>query len=375
MTAMDAERQGLFARVRDILIKPQETWARIAGETPGAELGAYVRPLAILGALAGLAGKLIYQGLTPLAAVAWNAISALLYIVFAIAGVMIAGVLIKFLARRFGAEPEPEREKQVAAYAATPIFVAALGALVPPAAPLLIIGAVVYAVVLSGMGVGALMPPKNPGRDTPRFTLAFAGAAGAAAALAVGFISPLLDDAREMLRNAIVGAQPATATSAVVVPRTPAERAVQRLAQSDGARALAAASRLEDQLPDLLPGGFRRQSASSEEGEHIRRADGVYRSGETTLSVTIIQFGEEADPSATADLINVNAAAADADQYRRAQTLDGRFFAERVGADRSRYVVIGRGVAMIAEGAVTIDQARAAVETIGVARLEAMFGR
>ena len=93
------------------------------------------------------------------------------------------------------------------------------------------------------------------------------------------------------------------------------------------------------------------------------------------MSVTIIQFGEEADPSATADLINVNAAAADADQYRRAQTLDGRFFAERVGADRSRYVVIGRGVAMIAEGAVTIDQARAAVETIGVARLEAMFGR
>jgi hypothetical protein len=46
-----------------------------------------------------------------------------------------------------------------------------------------------------------------------------------------------------------------------------------------------------------------------------------------------------------------------------------------VGAERARYVVIGRGVAMIAEGEVTIDQARAAVETIDLRRLESVFGR
>jgi hypothetical protein len=45
------------------------------------------------------------------------------------------------------------------------------------------------------------------------------------------------------------------------------------------------------------------------------------------------------------------------------------------GAERARYVVIGRGVAMIAEGEVTIDQARAAVETIDLRRLESVFGR
>ena len=55
--------------------------------------------------------------------------------------------------------------------------------------------------------------------------------------------------------------------------------------------------------------------------------------------------------------------------------VDGRFYAEEVRAGTSRYVVIGRGVIMIAEGGVTMDQARAAVETIGLQRLEALFGR
>src|SRR5690606_16116752 len=59
----------------------------------------------------------------------------------------------------------------------------------------------------------------------------------------------------------------------------------------------------------------------------------------------------------------------------RSQSIDGRLYAEDVGAQTARYVVIGRGVVMIAEGGVTMDQARAAVETIGLQRLEAMFGR
>ena len=61
--------------------------------------------------------------------------------------------------------------------------------------------------------------------------------------------------------------------------------------------------------------------------------------------------------------------------YNRTQAIDGRFYAEEVRAGSSRYVVIGRGVIMIAEGGVTMDQARAAVETIGLQRLEGMFGR
>jgi hypothetical protein len=50
-------------------------------------------------------------------------------------------------------------------------------------------------------------------------------------------------------------------------------------------------------------------------------------------------------------------------------------FAENVTGSHVRYVVIGRGVVMIAEGPVTVDRARAAVETIDLQRLEAMFSR
>jgi hypothetical protein len=46
-----------------------------------------------------------------------------------------------------------------------------------------------------------------------------------------------------------------------------------------------------------------------------------------------------------------------------------------VAGVNARYIVIGRGVAMIAEGGVTRDQARAAIETIDLQRLEAEFSR
>jgi hypothetical protein len=64
------------------------------------------------------------------------------------------------------------------------------------------------------------------------------------------------------------------------------------------------------------------------------------------------------------------------DGYARMQAIDGRIYFEAVNtsAPSARYAVVGRGIALSAEGTnITLDQARAAVETVGVQRLEREF--
>lgn len=81
MTMIDAgERPGLFARVRNILVRPQAEWERIASEDHAPLIGRYVLPLAVLGAIVGLAASIIYGGLLQLNAVLiWKVVIAALY--------------------------------------------------------------------------------------------------------------------------------------------------------------------------------------------------------------------------------------------------------------------------------------------------------
>lgn len=368
------ERPGLIARARDILIKPQSEWRRIASEEPAPLIGPYVTPLALLGAVAGFTAHVLYRGFKLDAALAWSAAASVLYIVFAIIGVLVAAFVINLLAPRFGAEKNGERARQLAAYSATPILIAALGALAPPVAGLLMGAGVIYAIVLVAMGVQELLPLKDPGNDVPRFAISFVASAALAAALFAMFIGPLIHSGREALTSAVETVAPPPAPPEL--PRlSAAETAIDRLSQSYATLLLADSARLEEQFPDSLPSGFARQSIAKAQGGGVSRADGVYRQGAATLTVSIIQYSANVEPAALATLLDVKPDGPSEGGYNRTQSIDGRFYAEEVRAGTSRYVVIGRGVIMIAEGGVTMDQARAAVETIGLQRLEALFGR
>ena len=373
--AMSGERPGLWARVPGMLMRPQAEWERIAGEEPTPLIGSYVAPLAIVGAIVGFAAGLLYSGFELNPALAWRGVTAALYVVFSALSVAVAAVLINILARRFGAEGVAGRARQLAAYAATPILIAAVGAaLAPPVALLVTLAGVVYALILLGMGVRRLMPMPDPENNVPRFAIAFALAALAVAALTGMFIAPLMSAGREAVVGAVASVAPERAAPEIE-SRPAVELAIQRLAESNGASVLTAPERLSEQLPDSLPGGFHRQSVAAAQRGGISRADGVYRDETTTLSVSIIQFASSVDAAAFAASLQIKTDNAGADGYVRTQRIDGRLFAEEVTPESSRYVVIGRGVAMIADGGVTVDQARAAVETIDLRRLEAMFGR
>lgn len=375
MDALSAgERPGLIARARDILIKPQSEWRRVASEEPAPLIGPYVAPLALLGALAGFAAHVVYRGFELDAALVWSAVASVLYILFAVLGVLVATFVINLLAPRFGAERNSDRARQLAAYSATPILIAALGALAPPVAGLLMGVGVIYAIVLVALGVQTLLPLNDPANNVPRFTISLVVSAAVVAVLCAMFIGPLLNSGRDAVTGAVETVAPPPA-SPEIPRRSAAEQAIDRLSQTYATLLLADPARLEEQFPDSLPSGFARQSIAKAQGGGVSRADGVYRQGDAPLSVSIIQYSANAEPAALATLLDVKPDGPTADGYNRTQSIDGRFYVEEVRAGTSRYVVIGRGVMMIAEGSVTMDQARAAVETIGLQRLEAMFGR
>jgi len=368
------ERSGLVARARDILIRPQSEWRRIAGEQPSPLMGPYIVPLAILGAVAGFGARLLYDGVTLNAALAWRGASAALYVLFAVLGVIAVAMIIRFFAKRFGAETEPGRAQQLAAYSATPILIAAVGALAGPAAPIFTAAGVAYALILLSIGVGQVLALPDAENNVPRFTLAVLVTSAVGAALATMLIGPLVNSGREALTGAVeAGAPPPAAPE--IAERSPAELAIERLTQGYGARVLTDPARLGEQYPDTLPGGLARQSVATAARGGVSRADAVYAREGASMRLSIIQLGATLDPVAGAALFDVAPDGAREGGYTRSQSIDGRFYVEAVEGEHVRYVVIGRGVAMIAEGDVTVDQARAAIETIDLARLEAAFGR
>jgi len=369
---LDGEPRGLIARVRGILVRPQSEWQRIAAEERAPLLGAYVAPLAIAGAVVGLAASFVYSRFALNPALAWKGIAAALYVVLAIVGVMAAGAVINFLIRRFGGEGDGWRAKQLAVYAATPILVASLGAIAPPVAAILMGVGVIYAFILLAIGVPRLMPLPDPENNVPRFTLAFGAVALGIAALAAAFIGPLVNTGREALLGAVQSVVPAP-PAPEIARGSAVEAAIDRLALSDGARVLVDPARLAEQFPESLPSGLARYSVATAKGGGVSRADAMYRRDGAELSVSIIQLATNVDPAGAAALFDIKPDAQQGDGYARTQAIDGRLFAEEVSGEIVRYIVIGRGIAMIASGSVTMDQARAAIETIDLQRLEATF--
>jgi uncharacterized protein YcfJ len=110
----------------------------------------------------------------------------------------------------------------------------------------------------------------------------------------------------------------------------------------------------------------------------MAQAEGVYRNGDAEIRLTVMQAGAMGALAGVAVGMNVQENRQDGDGYARTQTINGRIYSEAVNntSGSASYSVIGRGVAVTVEGTngVTLDQARAAVETIGVQRLERAFG-
>lgn len=370
----DAGPPTLFRRVRGILIAPAAEWRRIAEEEPTALLKAYVAPLAVVAAAAGALREVIGQGFTLGATWAWLPVAAALHVAFAVLGVMLVGWMANTLAPRFGGERNADRARQLAAYAATAALVAGATVIVPVVGPLLLMAGFVYSAILFGMGVRLLLP--MPQERVPTFALSVIGLTALIAAVTAMVVGPLLVRGRDALEAVTPAIATATATTAPPqeAQLSEVERALARLSQADAGRAPIDPARLEEQLPQTLPGGFALSAVSSGAPHGLPQAHGLYSDGTGSMSIQVVHLRAVSDIRAAAAVLDVSEATAGG--YVRRDHVDGRLFIERADGDRVQYVVIGRGVALRVEGAggVTLDRARSAVETIGVERLEHLFG-
>lgn len=370
--SLDGMRPSLVERVRGIIFDPQTEWRRIAGEEPAPLLMSYVIPLAALSALVGFVSTVLYSGFSIDAEIAWTGASAVLHVVSAVLGVAFAAMLINVLAPRFGGEANGVHAGQLAAYAATAMLISGVSVIVPFVAPIFLLAGLIYSIVLLSLGVRALM--SLPETKVVAFVMTFLAVAIVAAVIVIATAGPLLSSARAHVTGAaatLVSSQSAPAPE--IVQRSDAERAIASLVQTHSRRAVDPA-RLEEQFPRTLPSGFALQSSSSSAEGGIPRAEGVYRNGDAELKVSIVHLSDAANQAAITALLRVGEPRIDAVGYARTQTIDGRLYFEEASADASRYGVVARGIAVLAEGGVTPDQARAAIETLGVQRLEQMFG-
>jgi energy-converting hydrogenase Eha subunit A len=367
----EAGPQSWFGRVRGMLLAPQIEWRRIAQEEPAPLLGSYVAPLAALAAAAGVLKGLLDQFRLD-SSWSWLPISAALSVVFALLAVALIGRLANFFAPRFGGERNEGRARQLAAYAATAALVGGVTVIIPWIAPLLVLAGLAYSAILFGMGARAML--QMPEERVPAFLLSVLGAAALVAVIAAMLVNPLLERGRTALASVTPAiAAPTSATTPSAEPRR-SEVELARLARSGGSRAPIDPARLEEQLPQTLPGGFALSATSSGTPQGLPEARGIYASEGAVMAVQLVHLGAVTDFAAAAALLDVPEASAGG--YVRRDQTDGRLFVERAEGDAVQYVVIGRGVALRIEGSggVTVDRARSAVETLGIQRLEHLFG-
>jgi Yip1 domain len=159
--------QGIFARIKGILLSPKTEWPVIAAETKtaGEIYMGYVLPLVAIGVLATLIGTTVIGVSVPFignvrTGIVAGVFTAVLGFVFAFIGVWLISWLIDILAPTFGGQRDSLRALKVTAYCYTPAWIAGIFHIIPMLGILAIIGGL-YGLYLLYLGLPVLMrcPP------------------------------------------------------------------------------------------------------------------------------------------------------------------------------------------------------------------------
>lgn len=379
------DSSSLVSRVRAILLQPQQAWDEIAREPVERDvLRSYAVPLAAFSALCVAIGLVFFKWgaggflsqLNPVQALISGAFhfATLLIFVVALARVLDA------LAPSFGAAKNPENALRLSVYASTAAMVSGVFALHPSLGIFGVLG--LYSFVLLFIGLPRLMPGDADKRG-PYFAaaagvsigimLAVSLVLGAVRGPLVGMTAAVMAPIGQPTRGEAEGAQE------LAVPGGSIDlRALEQQARNyTRARTGIDPARLQSFLPATLPSGFARGELSSSATPGVSQASANYTNGDARMTVTITRMESGAPADALAGAANVQTNRRDANGFSRVETIDGRVYSEQVNeANRTAsYAVVGRGLVLSAEGTgVTSDQLRAAVETIGIQRIERAFG-
>jgi hypothetical protein len=153
-------------------------------------------------------------------------------------------------------------------------------------------------------------------------------------------------------------------------------------AAKDGSAAKAIdPEKLQAFMPEALPGGFTRDTISNQSGGaagmSAASVDATFKRGDATISVNIVHSGAMGAMAGMAGALGVNANKQDANGYMKTNTVDGRVITEEVdkSAGIAKYAIVGKnGVMLTADGSggATIDDVKAAVNAVGIDKLETL---
>lgn len=157
-----AGTKNIVARVRDILIKPNEEWGVIDNEpsTIGGIFTTYVMILAAIGPIALVIGQQLigmnYGGISWKPSITISVGTAVITYVMSLVMVYVAALIIDALAPSFNGTKDPVKAFKVAAYSATAGWVAAILNVIPALAIVALLGSL-YGLYLLFLGLPRLM--------------------------------------------------------------------------------------------------------------------------------------------------------------------------------------------------------------------------
>lgn len=393
-----APRAGLIERARNILLHPSAEWDRIDAEpaTVGGLFTGYAMILAAIPAVCSAIGGIVFgYGIPGLVSYHPSVVSALtqgvLSYLLTLASVFLMGLIIDALAPSFGGQRNRIKAMQVAVYSYTASWLAGAFGLVSMLAILGIVG--LYSFYLLWRGLPRLM--KAPEDKTLSY-VAVLVVAGIVMALVMGAVlAPLrfagmtsgLKSGGPAGRVSMGGATVDTAKLAAASRQLEASAAAMQAQAGQGAEVSGAPPGIApDALKALLPAtlnGFNRTELSAESagtgGVQTSHAEAHYTRGASILRVKVSDTGAMAGLAGLASALKLNRTRETADGYEKVATVDGRLTTEAYDrtSRHGKYSVLAGGRLMVeAKGEnVGVDELKAAVDAVGLPRVEALAKR
>lgn len=404
---------NLVQRVQDILLKPQETWPKLAAEESSttAIYQDWLIPLAAIGPLAmfvshSLIGGSIFGFGYRVPIVAGLIQSLLQYGVF-LAMVYVVSLLVDKLAPTFGGTSNPQAALKLVAYGSTASMVGGAAHLLPVGlASLLLLAAGLYSIYLFYIGLPVLM--RNPPEKSPAYT-----AVVAVACIVAGAIVGSIGAASQMGRfgswahsGSGGGFTIETPEGKVSVDSAKIEEAAKRMeefgkrmesAQAKGDQAEASkaatdmvgamagatgggkplpAADLKALLPETI-GGLKRSSVEAQSGSAMGIASSNvkarYGEGAQSLSLSIVDLGSMSGMAMMAGWAGMTLDRETETQVEKIYKQGDRTIREDFRKDGSHAeltVVLPNGILVEAKGQqVGMEQVRAAVNALDLNKL------
>jgi hypothetical protein len=408
---------SIVERAKNICLSPATEWPVIAAEptTTGALITGYVAPLAAIGAVAGfLGGSIIGQTLpflgTYRSSFATGFVFALFSFCMAIVSVFLVSLVINALAPTFGGQQDSIQALKVAVYSYTPAWIA--GALrIVPLLGIFAIFAALYGLYLLFLGLPRLM--KCPEDKALGYT-AVVVVCAIVLSLVVGSIGAVVAGAGAIGAGALGGTAARRSSGEIQFDKNSTMGKLQDLgkkleesnkkmeaAQKSGDQNATAAAAMEslgtllgggkrvdpvaiDQLKVFVPeslAGLAKTASSAEKngiaGLMVSKAEARYGDGAgKTVTLEISDTGGVSGLIGLASWAGMEGEKDDDGGTEKTQKVGGRLVHERSskrGGSNEFGIVLGNRFIVSAKGnGVGVDELKAAVGGLDLAKLESM---